>query len=188
MKFFETTNVQGQDNAPLSANGLRGIGIFFLVLGIVAIVSAFAATLATVLVFGVILLLAGIAQLAHAFSERHVDFGWRLTGGILYTLVGVLLIADPVGGAIGLTLLLAVLFLVGGALRIGLATSMRRQGRAAGWQIAGGVINLVLAGLIIAGWPGTASWIIGLFVGIELFFGGLTLVFAPEAVRRNSPV
>lgn len=167
---------------------LRGLGIFWLVLGVLAIIAAFAATLATVLAFGILLLLAGIAQLAQAFADRETDFGWRLAAGLLYGLVGLMLIVDPVGGAIGLTLLIALLFLFGGLLRLAFAFSIGRQGRSTGLHILGGLLNLVLAILIIGGWPETGAWVIGLFVGIELIFGGLTLLFTPSVARRQTVI
>jgi len=167
---------------------LRGLGVFWIILGTLAIIAAFAATLATVLVFGILLLLAGLAQLAQAFADRNVDFGWRLAASLLYGLAGILLIVDPVGGAIGLTLLIALLFLFGGLLRLAFAFSIGRQGRSSGLYILGGLLNLVLAILIIAGWPETGAWVIGLFVGIELVFGGLILLLTPSVARRATVI
>lgn len=92
---------------------------------------------------------------------------------------------DPVGGAIGLTLLLAF-FLLGGLLRIALAITARRQGRSVGIHLTAGMVNLILAALIIVGWPATGTWMIGLFVGVELMLGGHFLILSPAQITGQS--
>ena len=161
---------------------LRVLGMFWIITGAVAILSAFAATMATVLLIGVLLLLAGLAQFAHIFADRAPGLAWRLLTGTLYTVAGILLIADPVDGAIGLTLLIAMLFLASGAVRFLMAAKARQLRVSAGWHLTGGFINICLAALVFAGWPETGTWVIGLFVGIEMLLGGLTLLFAPQEI------
>ncbi|HMB17230.1 MAG TPA: DUF308 domain-containing protein [Pelovirga sp.] len=184
------SNVQQPDDAfemdsKETRNRLRILGVFWAILGGAAIAAAIVATLTTMLIFGVLLLLAGVAQLAYVFSQPSEDRSWQIATGVLYSLVGFLLIIDPVSGAIGLTLLLAVLFLIRGVMQLALSVTFQRRGQSKIWYLVSGVLSLLLAVLIIAGWPETGTWVIGLFVGIELLLGGVTLLMTPGAVAEK---
>jgi uncharacterized membrane protein HdeD (DUF308 family) len=155
------------------------LGGVLVALGAIAIVAAFAATLATVLLFGVLLLMGGVAQIFHAFSARRWrGFTLHLLVGILYATVGVLILIDPVAGAIGLTLLLAAFFIGLGCLKVILAVQAE-----SGWFGLSGALDLLLGILVLVGWPQTGVWVIGLFVGIELVFAGLSLLLLAFASR-----
>lgn len=164
---------------------LAGMGIALMILGGVAIGSSLIATLATVLVFGILLLLGGLFQLVTAFWGR----GWRgfflhLLAGVLYLIVGVFLIDNPAETAIALTLLVAAGLLVGGISRTVLSLVERFEGW--GWALLNGVVSLVLGAAIWRQWPLSGLWIIGLFVGIEMLFSGLSWVMLGLAVRSNA--
>lgn len=159
-------------------------GVVSVVLGIVALAAAFWATLATVLFFAVLLLIAGVGQIADATATRNEPgFGWRLGIGILTALVGGLIVFDPVGGAIGLTLLIAMFFILEGVLRLVLAGQLIGSGK--GWFIASGVLDLILGLLIAIQWPASGVWVIGLFLGIDLIFLGMAM-FLLSAHRSKS--
>jgi len=160
-----------------------GVGLLLAALGLLAVIAAFAATVTSVVLLGVLLLLAGAAQLAHAFADRPLDFGWRALAGALYAGAGILLVVDPVSGAIGLTLLIGLLFLMAGVLRLTLAGLAHRVGAPTGWYVLAGGLDLLLALLILAGWPGTGTWVIGLFLGVELLFVGISLTVATLVAR-----
>jgi uncharacterized membrane protein HdeD (DUF308 family) len=163
------------------------LGILLIVLGLVAMVAAFAATMATVLFFGILLLIAGLVQILHALSAmRWQGFLIHLLGGVLYAAVGLLILIDPVAGAIGLTMLLAVFFIVSGVFKVTLGVQAE-----SGWFAFSGGLDLLLGVLIWAGWPDTATWVIGLFLGIELLFAGVSLLLIASrvrAVRRMEPL
>ena len=91
--------------------------------------------------------------------------------------VGLFLLAQPITGAVSLTLVLIVFFVVEGVATIMYALEHRRElsGRWE-WMLVSGIIDLVLAGIIFAGLPGTAAWALGLLVGINMVFGGVALV------------
>lgn len=165
---------------------LMGLGLLLTMLGLVALFASFAATLTTVFLFGALLLVGGIAQLAHALSPRTQNVGWELFGGLLYALAGGLLLLDPVSGAVGLTLLLAAFFLAMGVLRItlGLRLPERRGVRRSGllWT---GSIDFALGLLIVFGWPEISLWMIGIFLGIELVFAGLSLLSLSSAPGQD---
>lgn len=163
-----------------------GIGILLIVLGVIAVIAAFAATMATVLFFGILLLVAGVVQVVHALSAMQWQgFLLHLLGGILYTAIGTLLLIDPVAGAVGLTMLLAFFFIVGGIFKTVLGVQTESA-----WFAFNGILDLLLGLLIWLGWPETGTWVIGLFLGIELLFAGISLVLIASrlrAARRPGP-
>jgi uncharacterized membrane protein HdeD (DUF308 family) len=188
-----TVNVQATGDPPRTVirkeEGLReiwsfltGMGVALMILGIVAIGSSFVATLATILMFGMLLLLGGLFQVVTAFWGR----SWRgfflhLLAGVLYLIVGVFMIDNPVETAIGLTLLVAAGLLVGGILRILVSLVERFDGW--GWALLNGIVSFILGIAIWRQWPLSGPWIIGLFVGIEMLFSGLSWVMLGFALR-----
>ncbi|MHA7836413.1 MAG: HdeD family acid-resistance protein [bacterium] len=164
---------------------LRILGILLMILGGIALLATFTATMATVVLFGLLLLVGGVAQLVHAMAPRSENVGWEVFGGALYAVVGGLLLFDPVSGAIGLTLLLAIFFMAIGVLRLTLGFQMRQlRGIGAGGLILTGSLDLLLGFLIVVGWPAVSMWVIGLFLGIELLVAGAAIVFLTSAARR----
>lgn len=161
------------------------IGLFLSLLGLLAIISSFAATKVTLLLFGALLLLAGLAEGGHALIGRGAMYKPRLFSAALYLLVGLALLVDPVGGAIGLTLLIALFLLASGIVRILVALSLMRLQMAPGWHLLVGGTNLTLAILILLGWPETGNWVIGFFIGLELLLAGVITAFATSGSRAR---
>ncbi|MGH6945349.1 MAG: HdeD family acid-resistance protein [Geminicoccaceae bacterium] len=160
-----------------------GLGIVLAVLGVLAIALPVVATLAVGIFIGWLLVIGGIAQLVHAFSERRWrGFFLHFLGGLVYLVVGGLILIDPFGGALALTILLAAFLVVEGIFQILLALRIRPF-RNWGWVVASGIITLVLGILIFAGWPSTALWVIGLLVGIHLLTSGIALIMLGLAAR-----
>jgi uncharacterized membrane protein HdeD (DUF308 family) len=161
-------------------------GVVLVVLGATAIVIPPLATLATTIVLGWLLLVSGIMGLITTFWLRSAPgFWWSLASGILAIVVGVMLLAAPVRGAVSLTFVLIAFFIIEGVVSIMFAFDHKRQlsGRW-GWMAASGVVDIILAGLILAGLPGTAAWAIGLLVGINLVFGGMALAMMALHARN----
>jgi uncharacterized membrane protein HdeD (DUF308 family) len=153
-------------------------GIVLVVLGVLAILLPPLATLTFTLVIGWLLLISGIVGLATTFMARHAPgFWWSLVSALLAIAAGVVLLRWPVSGALSLTLLLIVFFIIEGVASIMFALEHKNDlsGRW-GWMLASGIIDLVLAALIWAGLPSTAEWALGLLVGINLLFGGSALI------------
>jgi len=153
-------------------------GIVLVVLGAAAIVIPPIATLAVEIIVGWLFLLSGILGLAMTFMMRGAPgFWWSVFSGVLAIAAGVVLIGWPVSGAVSLTLLLIVFFVMEGVATIMYALEHKRElsGRW-GFMLASGVVDLVLAAIIYAGLPGTAAWAIGLLVGINMLFGGAALI------------
>jgi uncharacterized membrane protein HdeD (DUF308 family) len=164
---------------------LLAFGILMIILGVFAIGAPVVATIAVQFALGWILVIGGVAEGIHAFMAQ----GWRgflfeLLSAILYLVVGVLLLVNPVGGALALTVVLAVFLIVEGIFKIVMALRVRDHG-GWGWLLASGILSLVLGFLIWAEWPASGLWIIGLLVGIQLLFTGWSLVMLALAARAH---
>jgi uncharacterized membrane protein HdeD (DUF308 family) len=153
-------------------------GIALVILGTAAIMLPQVATFAAEILVGWLILISGIVGLINTFRMRSAPgFGWSLLSAILALATGALLLWWPLTGTVSLTLILSVFFVVEGIATIMFALEHKRDlsGRW-GWMLVSGVIDLFLAGVIILGLPGTATWAIGLLVGINMVFGGWALI------------
>jgi uncharacterized membrane protein HdeD (DUF308 family) len=162
-------------------------GIILLVLGILAIIVPPLASLAVTILIGWLFLISGVAGLVMTIMARHAPgFWWSLLSAVIAIIAGGLLLWSPVTGVLSLTFVLIAFFLIDGILSIILAIEHRRQlsGRW-GWILVSGILDLVIAGIIFAGLPGTAAWAIGLLVGIDLVFGGVALIMVALAARHE---
>jgi uncharacterized membrane protein HdeD (DUF308 family) len=164
-------------------------GIVLLVLGAAAVIVPPLATLAVAIFLGWLFLISGIVGLITTFWMRQAPgFWWSLLSAVLALVVGASLIGWPVSGAVSLTLLLTVFFVMEGVATIMFALDHKRElsGRW-GLMVASGVVDLVLAAIIVAGLPGTAAWAIGLLVGINMIFGGMALIAMALHARNPDP-
>ena len=163
------------------------MGVALIVVG-AAVVSepemTFLATNLVVQVLGVLLVLGGIFQVAGSFwARRWRGFFLQLLSGVFYLVVGVFMIGKTDEAAAAFTLVVACALLVGGVLRILLSVLLRFDGW--GWVLLNGVISVLLGAAIWRHWPDSGEWVIGLFVGIEMLFGGLTWVMLALRVRSE---
>ena len=164
-------------------------GIILLVLGVLAIVVPPIATIAVEILIGWVLLVSGIVGLIATFRARSAPgFGWSLVSAMLGIVAGIVLLAWPLSGALSLTLILTVFLVLEGVVSIMYALEHKREvsGRW-GVMLFSGLIDLVLAGIIFAGLPGTATWAIGLLVGLNLVFGGSALIAMALHARNIAP-
>jgi uncharacterized membrane protein HdeD (DUF308 family) len=153
-------------------------GIVLIVLGLLAIVVPPIATLAVEILFGWLFLISGVMGLITTFWMRQAPgFWWALLSAVLGIGAGIVLLAYPLSGVLSLTLILIVFFAVEGVATIMYALEHKRElsGRW-GFMLASGIVDLILAGIIFAGLPGTAAWAIGILVGINMIFGGSALI------------
>src|SRR5437763_7318448 len=165
-------------------------GILLVILGCLAIIVPAVASLAVAIVLGWLFLVSGLVGLITTFMMRNLPgFWWSLVSGVLGILAGVVLLAWPVAGVLSLTLVLIVFFVVEGFASIMYALQHRRElsGRRER-LLASGIIDLILAAIILAGLPGTAAWAIGLIVGINMLFGGSSLIAMALHGRASEPV
>jgi uncharacterized membrane protein HdeD (DUF308 family) len=161
-------------------------GIMLVVLGAVAIIVPVVATLAFTLVIGWLFLISGGVGLVTTFWMRNAPgFWWALLSAIIALAAGIVLILWPINGTLSLTLVLIAFFVVEGIATLMYAIEHRNQlsGRW-GWMLASGIVDLILAGIIFAGLPGTATWALGLLVGINMLFGGTAMIGMALAARH----
>jgi uncharacterized membrane protein HdeD (DUF308 family) len=165
-------------------------GIVLVILGVLAIVVPPLATLAVAIFIGWLFLISGIAGLITTFGARHAPgFWWSLLSAVLGLAAGLVLLAWPVSGAVSLTLLLIVFFIIEGVLSIMYALEHKRELSGQwGWMLVSGIIDLVLAAMIFAGLPGTAAWALGLLVGINMLFGGSAMIAMAMHARSSTDV
>ena len=161
-------------------------GIILVLLGIIAIVVPPIATLAFTIIIGWLFLVSGIIGLITTFWARGAPgFWWSLISAIIAIAAGVVLLLWPISGTVSLTLVLIAFFVVEGTVSIMYAIEHRNQLTGQwGWMLLSGIIDLILAGIIFAGLPGTAAWALGLLVGINMLFGGAALIAMALAARR----
>ena len=153
-------------------------GVILVILGLLAVLVPPIASLAVAIFLGWLFLVSGGVGLATTFLTRGAPgFWWSLLSAVLAIVVGGLLIASPVTGVLSLTYVLIVFFLVEGIATIMYAVEHRGQypGRW-GWMLVSGIIDVILALIIVMGLPGTAAWAIGLLVGVNMVFGGIALI------------
>jgi uncharacterized membrane protein HdeD (DUF308 family) len=158
-------------------------GVIMVVLGVLAVVWPQISTIAVDVYVGWLFLLSGVVGLVSMFLAQNVQaFLWSLLTAALSLFVGVLLLWHPTEGAVSLTLVLIALFIVEGIFQIAASLSYRDVFPDSwGWMLASGIVDLILAALIIKGWPSTASWALGLIVGINLFSSGLAVIMVALA-------
>ena len=165
---------------------LLAMGIALVLLGGIAIGYSLLATLVAVMWIGIMLAVAGMVEVISAFWARcWRGFFTALFAGLVYLVLGLLMTSHPVGAAAGLTLMVAALFLVGGATRIVVAIMEQFPGR--GWVLFNGIITLVLGIMIWRQWPQDTFWVIGLFVGIDLVFSGWSWIMFALGLRSLRP-
>jgi uncharacterized membrane protein HdeD (DUF308 family) len=164
-------------------------GVVLVILGVAAVIIPPLATLAVALVIGWLLLISGVAGLITTVMMRHAPgFWWSLLSAILAIAAGVVLLWWPVSGAVSLTLVLIVFFLIEGIATIMFALDHKRelsgQWR---WMLFSGIVDLILGGLIFVQLPSSAAWAIGLLVGINRVFGGVALISMALHARNAVP-
>jgi uncharacterized membrane protein HdeD (DUF308 family) len=176
----------GSDTAPLRAKWgwIVALGVVYLLAGLIALGSVAMATVVSVLVVGVMMIIAGVAEVFGAFQIK--SWGkfllWALLG-VLYIIAGFVTFQNPLLAAVLLTLVLGVSLLVSGIMRIVLAFSMKRETPWI-WVALSGVITLLLGVLILARWPVSSLYILGLFLAIDLIMAGIGWIGLGFGLRR----
>lgn len=151
-------------------------GLLFMILGLSAIVVPQLFTLGITLFLGWLIFIGGLIQIARAIAFfRMPGFSLWLFMGLLQAAIGYLLIADPTQGALTLTLLLTLLFAFEGVAKIVWALMLRPLA-SWGWVLFSGLTALIFAIAVWIGWPETAQWLLGLFLGINMVFLGWSLI------------
>ena len=162
-------------------------GIVLAVLGLAAMIVPPLASLAVTIFLGWMFLISGVAGLIVTFWARQTPgFWWSLFSAALAVLAGLVLLARPMQGLLTLTIVVGAYFLAEGVATIMYALEHRRElSERWSWLLVSGLMDILIAFLIIAGLPGSAEWAIGLLVGINLVLGGASLVGMALAARQS---
>jgi uncharacterized membrane protein HdeD (DUF308 family) len=163
-------------------------GILLAILGIAALILPPLASLAITIFLGWMFLISGIGGLIATFWARNTPgFWWSLISAALAVLAGMILLARPMQAVLTLTIVLGAYFLAEGVATIMYALEHRREltGRWS-WLVISGLVDIVISFLVITGLPSSAEWAIGVLVGINLLFGGATLIGIALAARNSN--
>ena len=165
-------------------------GILLVVLGLAAMIVPPLASLAVTIFLGWMFLISGVAGLGLTLWARHVPgFWWSLLSAALAIVAGIVLLAQPVQGTLTLTIVVGAYFLAEGVTSIMYALQHRRElSERWNWMLFAGLMDILIAVMIIAGLPGSALWAVGLLVGINLLFGGISLIGMALAARNAASV
>ncbi|WBU60107.1 HdeD family acid-resistance protein [Paracoccus albus] len=152
------------------------IGCLSILAGFLALANPLAATITAEQVAGWSFLFIGILQIVAVFQQT--TWGgriWVILLGVLFVLLGISLIANPLEGVITLTLTVAALFLVTGIFKIVLSFSLR--GVPAFWLVLlSGAVSVILAVMIFGNFPASALTILGILLAVELISSGISLI------------
>jgi uncharacterized membrane protein HdeD (DUF308 family) len=175
------------DLAPLRAKWgwILALGIVYVIAGVVALGSVVMATVASVLIVGVMMIVAGIAEIINAFQCK----GWGgfliwVLLGALYILAGFVTFENPPFAAAILTLLLGASLVASGIMRIILAFSMKRE-QPWIWVLLSSIVTLLLGLLILVHWPISGVYVLGIFLRIDLAMAGASWIGISLALHRR---
>lgn len=167
--------------SPRSVTTLQRRWLQLLLLGIVQIIGGFfalavptVASLAAAIVLGAVLVVAGVFQAAHAFSVKN----WKgvtlqALGALFYIAAGILILLFPLNGALTLTIVVGAVLIADGVVRSMLAYRLRPLD-GWGWFLAAGIASVAVGILLLLGWPLTGLFAIGVLLGVDLLFNGMS--------------
>ena len=163
------------------------LGVIFMLAGVVALGSVVSATASAVMIVGIMMIMGGGAEIIAAFGAKDWKRSvvWGLLGA-LYIAAGVITILNPFAAATILTLFLGFALVFGGMLRIFLAFAMRTAGKPWGWVVISGIITLLLGFMLIAKWPYSSAYALGIFLGVDLIFIGSGWITMGMALKKRA--
>jgi uncharacterized membrane protein HdeD (DUF308 family) len=185
----DITRLQSEVNAAVRAHWKAFLieGAVLVILGLGAIIVPPLASLAVTIFLGWMFLISGVVGLALTFWARELPgFWWSLISAVLAIAAGIILLAQPVQGTLTLTIVMGAYFLAEGVTTIMYALEHRREmSERWSWLLVAGIMDLLIALIIIVSLPGSALWVLGLLVGVNLVFGGASLIGVALAARNN---
>ena len=185
----DIAKLQSQMNAAVKTHWKAFLfeGIVLALLGLAAMVVPPLASLAVTIFLGWMFLISGVAGLFATYWARQMPgFWWSLISAALAVSAGIILLAKPAQGVLTLTIVVGAYFLAEGVATIMYALEHRRElSDRWSWMLFSGVLDILISAMVITGFPGSAEWAIGLLVGINLLFGGASLIGMALAARKG---
>jgi uncharacterized membrane protein HdeD (DUF308 family) len=165
---------------------LTAEGVLLIVLGLLALVSPLFAGLAVAVIFGWLLVMVGVLGLVSAFAGRdHAHMGWSFASAAIALIVGLILVFNPLVAAELVTILIGAYLLLDGISLIGLGLDQRKRGtRAWGWMLGAGVLDVLLAAILLSLAGIGPTVLVGVVVGVDLIVAGVALLLVHRADRR----
>ncbi len=160
------------------------LGIVLLIAGVFVLGDVVLASVVSAIFIGWAIAIAGVLEIIHAFSAR----GWKgfildLLLGVLYIAGGAMLLSNPIAASVTLTLVLGVIWIVSGIFRMVLAGAIWREG---GWAVfLSGMVAVLAGAIILARWPASGLWVLGLLLGIDLLVHGIAWIAYSFGVRSG---
>ena len=188
-----TSNVQTPPSLGFGIEPLRAkwgwivaLGVVYVIVGVIALGSMVLATAASVLIVGIMMVIAGVAEIINAFQVKTWGrfFLWVILG-LLYVFAGLVAFANPLLTAVFLTLFLGAALVVSGIVRVILAFSVK-EGTPWIWTIVSGLITLLVGLIILARWPFSSLFVLGLFLGIDLVIAGATSIGVGLGLKQRA--
>jgi uncharacterized membrane protein HdeD (DUF308 family) len=176
------------DLAPLRSKWgwIVALGVVYVVAGMIALGSVVMATIATVWLVGIMMLIAGVFEVINAFQVKTWGrFLFWLALGILYIVAGFVAFDNPLLTAVWLTLILGAALVASGIVRIFLGFNMK-GGTPWGWVVASGVITLLLGIIVLIHWPVSSLYVLGIFLGVDLVFAGASWIGLGLGLRQTA--
>lgn len=184
-EYYKAHNVQEIRDLKSRWGWIFALGLVLLILGILAIGLPWMASLVASTFIGLIFLFTGVVEGLQSFHMRRRS---RILGHLLlalaYLIVGASVLSSPLTGVVALTFTVGVLFLLGGSMKSIVAIVERHEEPSWGFLFVSGIMSLVLGVLILAGWPGSAIWALGLLVGVDLVFLGMATIALSLAMKK----
>ncbi|MCC5015549.1 MULTISPECIES: HdeD family acid-resistance protein [Legionella] len=165
---------------------LLALGILFVILGCIGLGMVVGLTLASMIFLGALLIVAGVTQIIDVFKCKHwKGVVWHALIAVLYLIGGCLIIYDPILASTLITAMLASVLIIIGISRIFMAL-MLKGSAGWGWLLLAGLIAIALGVMILAHWPISGLWVIGLFIAIEMIVDGWTYIFLALSIKRRA--
>ncbi len=163
---------------------LLALGIISIILGTIGLGMTAMLSIVSVIFFGALLLVGGVVQLFDAFKHSGwMGTFWHVLIALLYLVGGIILVGDPVGGSVALTLVVAAMLVASGVFRAVMAFQVRGA-PGWGWLLLGAMLSILLGLMVLSNWPVSGLWVIGLIVAIELIINGWSCVLMALVGRR----
>ncbi|MBS0240319.1 MAG: HdeD family acid-resistance protein [Proteobacteria bacterium] len=164
--------------------GAMLLGAVFILAGLIVLGDVVAATVISAILIGIVLLVGGASEVLQSFSAPHWrGFLLRLLIGLLYAVGGLMLVTNPAGASIALTLVFALALIASGAVRIVQAVEYWQW---FGWLLlASGIVGILAGMVILSKWPVSGLWVLGLVVGIDLLLHGVWWITLGSQLRHD---
>ena len=157
-------------------------GVIFLILGLVGIFFPTIMSLTAAYFVAWLFIFSGLTIGYHTYKTDKKDWlGWLKA--FVYLLTGILVAMFPVPGVAALGIILAVYFFLDGFASFALASQMK--GQKYWWLVLiNGILSIIIGVIFLTTWPFGSLVLVGLFVGISLFFDGIVLLTMSSYVKK----